>query len=381
MHHYFQGKDPLKQAHKAIPEDHIEEEQGLQGFFGPVSHLVKKNPSTRWVNITGPLKPRMFDTVKLAEKLEEKLKVKSADPQKSPWIRMFFNSSMAIHFTTCDVGHTDSAFRNADGDTIYFCHEGEGEIWTEYGLLKYSRGMYVVIPKCLTHYFVPKVKTKFLVIENKTSHYQEPDRGIAGRNALYDKQTLGRPDLDKLNHAMTSSKHDVLKIKIKHADEISIYEYSENIFDVVSWKGDLFPYTLHMDDIMPIMSHRAHLPPSAHSTFVARDFVVCSFLPRPLETDEDALKVPFYHQNIDYDEILFYHDGDFFSRDNLHAGMLSYHPAGFPHGPHPKARKNITGKTHTNEYAVMIDSRWPLQRDQDLSNIELEDYWKSWMSK
>lgn len=367
MHHYFQGKNPLKQAHKAIPEDHIEEEQGLQGFFGPVSHLVKKSPSTRWTNISGPLKPRMYDTVKLTK--------------NKTWNRMFYNNSMAIYFVNLEPGFNESAFRNADGDTIYFCHEGQGEIWTEYGLLTYSRGSYIVVPKCLTHYFVPQTKTKILIIENKTSHYQEPDRGITGRNALYDMQTLGRPDLEKLNQAMQKSGKDVLKVQIKHTDEITEYEYSENIFDVVSWKGDLFPFTLHMDDIMPIMSHRAHLPPSAHSTFVARDFVVCSFLPRPLETDEDALKVPFYHQNIDYDEILFYHDGDFFSRDNLHAGMLSYHPAGFPHGPHPKARKNITGKTHTNEYAVMIDSRWPLKRDPDLANIELDEYWKSWMVK
>lgn len=371
MHHYSQGKKPLKQAHKAIPENQIEEEQGLLGFFGPVSHLVKRKPSTRWTNIKGPLKPRMFDTVKITK----------SSLQPGQWARMFYNNSMGIYFANLEVGFAESAFRNADGDTIYFCHEGEGDVWTEYGLLSYKKGSYIVVPKCLTHYFVSKQKTKLLVIENKTSHYREPDRGIAGRNALYDMQTLGRPDLEKLNQEMATSKNEVLKILVKHCDEMTEYEYAESIFDVESWKGDLFPFTLHMDDIMPIMSHRAHLPPSVHSTFVARDFVVCSFLPRPLETDEDALKVPFYHQNIDYDEILFYHDGDFFSRDNLHAGMLSYHPAGFPHGPHPKARKSINGKTHTNEYAVMIDSRWPLKRDPDLSNIELEDYWKSWMEK
>ncbi len=371
MHHYFQGKNPLKQAHKGIPENHIEEEQGLLGFYGPVSHLVKKNPSTRWVNIKGPLKPRMFDTVLLNNKTDD----------LGVWRRLFFNNSMAVYFLNLEKGFQKSAFRNADGDTIYFCHEGHGDIWTEYGLLSYSKGSYVVVPKCLTHYFVPVSKTKFLIIENKTSHYQEPDRGIAGRNALYDMQTLGRPDLEELNQVMATSKKQVLNIQIKHSNELTEYEYAEHIFDVESWKGDLFPFTLHMDDIMPINSHRSHLPPSAHTTFVARDFVVCSFLPRPLETDEDALKVPFYHQNIDYDEVLFYHDGDFFSRDNLHAGMLSYHPAGFPHGPHPKARKNITTKTHTNEYAVMIDSRWPLHRDESLSAIELTEYWKSWLEK
>ena len=108
------------------------------------------------------------------------------------------------------------------------------------------------------------------------------------------------------------------------------------------------------------------------------NFVVCTFLPRPLEKDKDALKVPFYHQNIDYDEVLFYHDGDFFSRDNLHAGMLSFHPAGFAHGPHPKAVQTVEGKTETEEYAVMVDTRWPLKRDAFLEKIEVQEYWKSW---
>jgi homogentisate 1,2-dioxygenase len=167
-------------------------------------------------------------------------------------------------------------------------------------------------------------------------------------------------------------------VAVKRLGFTTRFEYEDTVYDTIGWKGDLYPFTLHMDNMMPLMSHRAHLPPSAHTTFVAREFVVCTFLPRPLEKDKDALKVPFYHQNIDYDEVLFYHDGDFFSRDNLHAGMMSLHPAGFPHGPHPKAVKNIGDKTETNEYAVMVDSRWPLQIDEALVAAEMKEYWKSW---
>jgi homogentisate 1,2-dioxygenase len=150
------------------------------------------------------------------------------------------------------------------------------------------------------------------------------------------------------------------------------------VFDVVGWKGDLFPFILHIDDLMPLMSHRAHLPPSAHTTFVADGFVVCTFLPRPLESDADALKVPFYHQNMDYDEVLFYHDGDFFSRDNLHAGMITFHPAGFPHGPHPKAVMKSKGRTFTDEKAVMVDTRFPLKVAPILDSVEVKSYWESW---
>lgn len=366
MHQYTQGK-PTRQGHKGIPEGYFEEEQGLKGFFGPVSHLIRKKPSTRWTQIDGPLRPHMYDLIELNE----------AEGTQ----RLLYNSSIILSQRWMDAkgaGNPIVAERNADGDLIYFCHRGKGELFTEYGRLTYSKGSYVVVPKCLTHAWMPEERSQLLLIENRTSHYEEPDRGLVGRHAPYDINAIGKPDLDSLHKRLQELGQSVTEVRIKHRDQWTHFGYEECIFDVVGWKGDLFPFTLHMDHIMPLMSHRVHLPPSAHTTFVARDFVVCSFLPRPLEQDADALKVPFYHQNIDYDEVLFYHDGDFFSRDNLHAGMMSFHPAGFPHGPHPKAVKNIDKKTATNEYAVMIDTRWPLEIDPILETVELKDYWQSW---
>ncbi|MCB0363079.1 MAG: homogentisate 1,2-dioxygenase, partial [Bdellovibrionales bacterium] len=222
----------------------------------------------------------------------------------------------------------------------------------------------------MTHFIRPTENSQFLIVENRTSHFEEPDRGLVGKNALYDSNALVLPDLTRQMQKQKELYLEVKEVRVKHLDEMTRFRYKDDIFDVVGWKGDLYPFSLHMDHIMPLMSHRAHLPPSAHTTFVAKDFVICSFLPRPLETDNDALKVPFYHQNIDYDEVLFYHEGDFFSRDNLHAGMMSFHPAGFAHGPHPKAMKGIGNKTETNEYAVMIDSRWPLHREVILDQVE-----------
>ncbi len=370
MHHYTQGL-PTQQGHKGIPEGHFEEEQGLGGFYGPVSHLIRKKPSTRWVDIEGPLKPRLLDLTQLNQK----------DGQH----RLFYNSHITISMMMKGASapsHEWLAQRNADGDLIYFCHQGAGEIFTEYGHLTYKSGHYIVIPKCVAHLIQPSEPSFFLTIENRSSHYKEPLRGMVGRHALYDTNTLGKPCLESLHQRLQEFNKKILCVHVKHQDSLTKFKYSECIFDVVGWKGDLFPFTLHMDDIMPLMSHRAHLPPSAHTTFTAKEFVICTFLPRPLESDKDALKVPFYHQNIDYDEVLFYHDGNFFSRDNLHAGMITFHPAGFPHGPHPKAVEAIQGKTHTDEYAVMIDSRWPLQRHTPVTkNIEIKNYWKSWQSK
>jgi homogentisate 1,2-dioxygenase len=368
MHHYTQGQ-PTRQGHKGIPEGMFEEEQGLEGFFGPVSHLLKSKPSTRWSNIEGPLKPRMFDLVKLLE--------------PSGIQRLLYNNDITISSVWMSPQSPDKLLgkRNADGDSLYFCHKGSGHVLTEYGLLEFSPGMYVNIQKCITHAFVVDEPSQFFLVENRTSHFREPDRGIVGRHAPWDMNALGKPDLEKLYEFMRKKNIDIRIIKIKHTDEITTITYDANIFDVTGWKGDLFPFTLHMDHIMPISSHRVHLPPSVHTTFAARGFVVCSFLPRPLEQDADALRVPFYHQNIDYDEVLFYHKGDFFSRANLHAGMMSFHPAGFPHGPHPKAAEKVKTKTHTDEYAVMIDTRAPLNQDPIMETLENLDYWKSWMTK
>jgi homogentisate 1,2-dioxygenase len=137
---------------------------------------------------------------------------------------------------------------------------------------------------------------------------------------------------------------------------------------------------LNVRDIRPVSSHRYHIPPSVHSTFASDRFVVCTFAPRPFETDPGALKVPFFHNNDDYDEVLFYHAGDFFSRDDIKPGMLTFHPSGFTHGPHPKALKSmlVQSKTATDEYAVMIDARDPLDVADPALAVENTRYVESW---
>ena len=366
MFQYSQGKYTT-QGHKGIPDGYYEEELGQKGFFSPVSHIIKPEASTRWTNIEGPLRPHLYDGVKMP-------KIWGA------WQRMFFNSDVVIYnyFDKRTDKAITHAFRNADGETLYFCHKGAGKIFTEFGLLTFKAGSYVMMPKCTTHSFLFDEDTQFLVIENRTSMYREPERGMVGRNAFYDLASLGTPDLEAMHSLKTATNTNVTDIFVKRSDEFTKFSYGGCYFDTAGWKGDFFPFTLHIDNLMPLVSARVHLPPSAHTTFAANGFVICTFLPRPLETDADALKVPFYHQNIDYDEVLFYHDGNFFSRDNLHAGMMTLHPAGFPHGPHPKAIKNVSTKTHTDEVAVMIDSFQKLNIDPEFAKVEVPEYWQSW---
>jgi len=170
---------------------------------------------------------------------------------------------------------------------------------------------------------------------------------------------------------------------VKRVGKLSTIEYPFNPLDAVGWHGDLAVVRVNVRDIRPLMSHRFHLPPSAHTTFVGSNFIVCTFAPRPIESDPGALKVPFYHNNDDYDEVIFYHRGEFFSRDNIKPGMVTFHPCGFTHGPHPKAFQ--IGATHarkeTDEYAVMIDTRFPLAVAPLPGGVENHAYVDSWKPK
>lgn len=395
MHHYCQGK-VHSQAHKGIQEGCYEEEQGRDGFYGPVSHLVRKAPSARWKDIKGSLKPRMYNLNHLLNQIGLKEEHKPQNPSspensinnpeqstspKKGWQSLVYNSYLQIFYLIREKSQNLNkikGFRNADGDLIYFCHKGEGEIFTEYGLLPFHKGHYIVIPKCLTHSFIFKNDSEFFVIESRTGYFREPERGMLGKHAVYDLQNLQKPDLKLQQERQQELKLNIREIEVRKSGNLTSFSYDSDIYDIVGWKGNLFPFILDIKKIMPVMSHRAHLPPSVHTTFLAPDFIVCSFTPRPLEMDIDSLKVPFYHQNIDYDEVLFYHAGGFFSRDNLESGMMSLHPSGFPHGPHPGAFRAVKEKTKTDEYAVMVDSLHPLKVSENLSRVELKDYWRSW---
>jgi homogentisate 1,2-dioxygenase len=254
-----------------------------------------------------------------------------------------------------------------------FVHRGEGTIETDFGPLRYERGDYVVIPKAVTYRVLPDTTDNFFLIFESRTEFEQPDRGLVGQHALYDPAMIVTPE-----PAPAPDQAGEWEVRIKVDDEYSSVYYPFNPIDVVGWKGDLTVWKINIRDIRPLMSHRAHLPPSAHTTMVTGGAVICSFVPRPLEEAPEALRVPFYHRNSDFDEFIFYHDGDFFSKDNMHAGMVTLHPRGMHHGPHPKALRNQHLKTRTDEYAVMLDTAARLELTPAAASVEWQDYWKSW---
>jgi homogentisate 1,2-dioxygenase len=196
---------------------------------------------------------------------------------------------------------------------------------------------------------------------------------------LFDPAILELPRMDEAFRAQQGG-GERWQVQVKRRGALSTITYPFNPLDAVGWHGDLCVIRLNVKDIRPVASHRYHLPPSAHSTFVGQRFVVCTFVPRPFETDPGALKVPFFHSNDDFDEMLFYHAGNFSSRDHAHPGMVTLHPAGFTHGPHPKALANMLmqPKPATDEVAVMIDTRDALEIGEAAQSVEWTGYVDSW---
>lgn len=365
-HPKVEGKSS-RQAHCDLPEGTYEREMGKEGFFGPASHMYHTHMPTGWTDFEGPLQPRAFDATRIG------------NTASSPWQanELLNNAHTRIRYWK-SPGRMDHLVRNGDGDELLFIHSGKGDLYSDYGHMPFRDGDYIVLPRGTMWRIESDGPVETLLIEATNSSYMLPEKGLVGPHAIFDPAMLDSPKLNEQFRAQQSE--DEWKVVIKRRNRLSTITYPFNPLDAVGWKGDLMPVKINWRDIRPLMSHRYHLPPSAHTTFVANRFVVCTFVPRPFESDEDALKVPFFHNNDDFDELLFYHAGDFFSRDNIHAGMMTLHPCGFTHGPHPKAMNNAfePKKKATEEVAVMVDTRDALEVTDEAEKIEFKEYVDSW---
>jgi homogentisate 1,2-dioxygenase len=358
-----------RQAHADLPKGTYERELGKEGFYGPSTQMYHRHPPTGWTSWHGPLRPRAFDLTKLSPP-------NGTEPWAAPDI--LSNASLRFRSWTLPKSMTELA-RNADGDELLFVHAGNGDLFCDYGHLALSTGDHVVIPRGTMWRIECARPMNLLLIEATGSSYKLPDRGLVGAHAIFDTAILDVPAIDAEFRAQQEPAGE-WRVKVKRRNQISTVTYPFNPLDAVGWQGDLAPVRLNVKDIRPLASHRVHLPPSAHTTFVADRFVVATFVPRPFETDPGAIKVPFFHNNDDYDEVIFYHAGDFFSRDNIKPGMVTFHPSGFTHGPHPKALGSMLEqkKPATDEYAVMIDARDALDVGEAASGIEWTGYADSW---
>ncbi len=359
-----------RQAHCDLPKGTYEREFGREGFFGPVTHFYHAHPPTGWNAWEGDCRPRAFDLIKLKQSV------------KSPWqaTPILHNAHLQVRLWRMS-GNMDRLVANADGDELLFVHQGKGDLHCDFGHMAFGEGDYIVLPRGTRWRVECKGAAIFLLVEATNDAYRLPDKGLVGPQAIFDPAMLDVPSINGKFKAQQNEK--TWKVVIKRHKRFSTVTFPYNPLDAVGWRGDNLPVRINWRDIRPLMSHRYHLPPSAHTTFLTSCFVVCTFVPRPIESDPGALKVPFYHSNNDFDEIIFYHQGEFFSRDNIHPGMMTVHPAGFPHGPHPKAfaAGAKAAKKETDEVAVMIDARDAVEISPQAHGVEWKGYVDSWKGK
>ena len=167
-------------------------------------------------------------------------------------------------------------------------------------------------------------------------------------------------------------------IKVKKENVLHDIVYATHPFDVIGWDGYNFPYGFSIHNFEPITG-RVHLPPPTHQTFETSAFVICSFCPRLYDYHPRSIPAPYNHSNIDSDEVLYYVDGEFMSRNNIEQGHITLHPKGIPHGPAPGAMERSIGQKETAELAVMVDTFRPLQVTEAAMKIDDGKYYKSWV--
>ncbi len=357
-----------------------EELFGTEGFSSTSSLLYHLNPPTmvRSIGDAVDFRPKIAVEDNLKCLSFKGFEVEpSGDYLKSRKV-FFVNDDMQIGVARPTQSMEDYFFKNSDSDEMLFIHEGTGVLHTMYGQVPFEYGDYVIIPRGTVYRLSFNGSNNRLLFIESHSPIRSPKRyrnefGQYLEHSPFCERDYRYPE----NFETIDQKGDFL-IQIKKRGLIYPYVYGNHPFDLIGWDGYNYPYAFSIFDFEPITG-RIHMPPPIHQQFEGRNFVVCSFVPRMYDYHPDAIPAPYHHSNIDSEEILYYVDGDFMSRNNIEKGQFTLHPGGVPHGPHPGAIERSIGKKETGELAVMIDPFNPLKITADALNYEVKDYYKSWI--
>lgn len=290
---------------------------------------------------------------------------------------LLYNSDLYIT-VAAPTKSPDYFYKNADADEVIFVHEGSGQLKTIYGTIDFEYGDYLVIPRGTIYKFTFESSNNRLFIVESFSPIRPPKRYINNYGQLLEHSPYCERDI-KLPHSLET--HDAegdFLVMIKKQDLIYPYTYATHPFDAIGWDGYQYPFGFSIHNYEPITG-RVHMPPPIHQTFEGHNFVICSFVPRLYDYHPQSVPAPYNHSNVDSDEVLYYVDGDFMSRKHVERGMISLHPKGIPHGPHPGTVEKSIGAKETKELAVMIDPFYPLKITADAMMTEDPGYYKSWV--
>lgn len=294
---------------------------------------------------------------------------------------LFTNDDVRICFATAD---TDSGlYRDSAGDQAVYLHEGRAVFESVYGSISAGPGDYVIVPRGTIHRWVPVDERVSALTIEASGHIRTPRRYLSACGQFLEHAPYSERDLRGPDGPVITEGEDV-PVLVRTRSGLTRLTYAHHPFDVVGWDGCLYPYAFSIDDFEPVVK-RTHAPPPVHQTFEGPGFVICSFCPRPLDFDPEAVPIPYYHHNVDSDEMMFYVAGDYTARQGSGVGIgsITLHPAGFTHGPQPGAVEAAVaglarGKTATDETAVMIDTFRPLNLGPSARRAEDPEYAWSW---
>ena len=383
MAHYHKAGNIPHKRHTQFrkPDGGLYAEQlfSTEGFSNDYSILYHTHAPTLIVKCDKPVNatPEVAEEKMLKHRSFEGFKVKPEVDYLQSRKPILVNSDCHIVLAAPTQSMTDYFFKNADADEIIFVHEGSGVVKTCYGQLSFGYGDYIVLPRGTIYqiHFTDE-KNRLLIVES-FHPVRYPKRYMSKYGQLMEHAPFCERDIRVPEHLETIDQKGDFIIQSKKKGWLYGIHYGTHPFDVVGWDGCCYPYIFSIHDFEPITG-RVHQPPPVHHTFETDAFVVCSFVPRLYDYHPQAIPAPYNHSNIDSDELLYYVDGDFMSRKHVTRGMLTLHPAGIPHGPHPGAVEKSIGKKETQELAVMIDTFKPLQLTKTAIEIENDGYVMSW---
>lgn len=360
-----------------------EEVFGTEGFAGNYSILYYHYPPTRVKKIE-PFVSEQFPHEVWDEGVQRHHHMKTAqltrggDPVFGRQALMF-NNDVVIGIAKPTM-NMDYFFRDGDSDLVYFVHEGHGTLETNFGLLPYHDGDYIVIPRGTTFRFdgpVDGSATTFLIIEAHGS-IEPPHRYLNKNGQLLEHAPYCERDFRRPEELVTHTEPGEFEVRVKVGRTVSSYWFEHHPCNVVGWDGYEYPWIFNIGDFEPITG-RIHQPPPVHQTFQGPNFVVCSFVPRKLDYHPLSIPVPYNHSNIDSDEMIYYVNGNFGSRRGIERSSITLHPRGIPHGPQPGAVEKSLGAERTEELAVMVDTFYPLHLTTIARSIDDANYPYSWL--
>jgi len=381
-YYYSLGQVPRKrhtQFRKADGELYAEELFSTEGFSNDYTLMYHCHPPTQIIKTEAQFSvaPEIAEEKMLKHRCFDGFQIIPVKDYLLSRIPVLVNNDCHIVLAAPQESMADYFYKNADADELIFVHEGEGVLKTLYGEISFGYGDYLVIPRGTIYQVEFSSDRNRLFIVESFSPIHFPKRYQSRYGQLLENSPFCERDLRPPSNLVTYDEKGDFLIRVKKKGMMYGLHYGHHPFDLVGWDGCCYPYAFSIHDFEPITG-RVHQPPPVHQTFEANNFVVCSFVPRLYDYHPQAVPAPYNHSNIDSDELLYYVDGDFMSRKNVTRGMITLHPAGIPHGPHPGAVEKSIGKKETGELAVMVDTFHPLMLTRQAIQIENKDYVMSW---